>query len=53
MDAPAGTHQPIVYPAAVLRACMNPNAAKEFVNYLASPAARAVFLKYGFRPAAK
>ncbi len=27
MDAPAGTHMPIVYPAAVLRASMNPGAA--------------------------
>jgi molybdate transport system substrate-binding protein len=53
MDAPTGTHQPIVYPAAVLRASMNPDAAREFVKYLASPAARAVFLKYGFRPAAR
>jgi len=53
MDAPAGTHMPIIYPAAVLRASMNPDAAKTFVNYLASPAARAVFTKYGFRPAAK
>jgi molybdate transport system substrate-binding protein len=53
MDAPAGTHQPIVYPAAVLRGSMNPDAAREFVKYLASPAARAVFSKYGFRPAAK
>ena len=53
MDAPAGTHQPIVYPAAVLRASMNPDAAREFVKYLASPAARAVFSKYGFRPVAK
>lgn len=53
MDAPAGTHQLILYPAAVLRSSMNPDAAREFVNYLASPAARAVFAKYGFRPAAK
>jgi molybdate transport system substrate-binding protein len=53
MDAPAGTHQLIVYPAAVLRASMNPDAARKFVNYLASPAARAVFAKYGFRPAEK
>jgi molybdate transport system substrate-binding protein len=53
MDAPAGTHQLIVYPAAVLRSSMSPDAAREFVNYLASPAARAVFAKYGFRPAAK
>jgi len=53
MDAPAGTHQLIVYPAAVLRASMNPDAAREFVSYLASPTAGAVFAKYGFRPAAK
>jgi len=53
MDAPAGTHQPIVYPVAVLRASMNPDAARELVKYLASLAARAVFSKYGFRPAAK
>ncbi len=53
MNAPAGTHQPIVYPAAVLRGSMNPEAARGFVKYLASPEARAVFLKYGFRPAAK
>jgi molybdate transport system substrate-binding protein len=53
MDAPAGTHQPIVYPAAVLRGSMNPDAAREYVKYLASPAARAVFLKYGFRPIVK
>jgi molybdate transport system substrate-binding protein len=52
-DAPAGTHQPIIYPAAVLRASMNPEAARTYVNYLASPAARALFAKYGFRPAAK
>jgi molybdate transport system substrate-binding protein len=53
MDAPAGTHRSIVYPAAVLRSSMNPEAAREFVKYLASPEARAVFLKFGFRPAAK
>ena len=53
MDAPAGTHQPIVYPAAVLRTSTTPDAAREFVKYLASPAALALFAKYGFRPAAK
>ena len=53
MDAPAGTHQPIVYPAAVLRSSTNPDAAREFVKYLAGPAAREVFSKYGFRPATK
>jgi molybdate transport system substrate-binding protein len=53
MDAPAGTHQPIVYPAAVLRSSINPDVARELVKYLASSAAREVFSKYGFRPAAK
>jgi molybdate transport system substrate-binding protein len=53
MDAPAGTHQLIVYPAAVLRSSTNPDAAREFVKYLAGPAARAVFSKFGFRPIAK
>jgi molybdate transport system substrate-binding protein len=51
-EAPAGTHQPIVYPAAVIRGSANADAARAFVKYLASPAARAVFAKYGFRPAA-
>jgi molybdate transport system substrate-binding protein len=53
MDAPAGTHQLIVYPAAVVRTSMSPDAARAYVNYLASPSAREVFAKYGFRPAAK
>jgi molybdate transport system substrate-binding protein len=52
MDAPAGTHQAIVYPAAVLHGSMNADAAREYVKYLTSPAARAVFSKYGFRPVA-
>jgi molybdate transport system substrate-binding protein len=50
-DAPAGTHQPIVYPAAVLRDSMHVEAARAYVMYLASPQARDVFAKYGFRAA--
>ena len=50
-DAPAGTHQPILYPAAVLRDSMHREAARAYVTYLASPQARDVFAKYGFRPA--
>ena len=52
-DAPAGTHQPILYPAAVLSRSTNPDAARVYVSYLASSNARQVFAKYGFRPAAK
>lgn len=43
----------IRYPVAVLRSAPHPDAARRFVNYLASPAAADVFRKYGFiRPAA-
>lgn len=38
----------IRYPAAVLRGSKHPEAAKLFVQYLGSPAAAAVFKKYGF-----
>jgi molybdate transport system substrate-binding protein len=52
-DAPPGTHQPIVYPAAVLRTATNPDAARAYLTYLAGSPAREIFAKYGFRPAAK
>lgn len=48
MKAPEGTHQPVVYPAAVLKDSKNMNAAKEFINYLYSSKAQPVFEKYGF-----
>jgi molybdate transport system substrate-binding protein len=55
--APAGTHEPIVYPAAVLRTAdtspARAAAARAYVEVLKSPAARAVFTKYGFRPVEK
>lgn len=52
-DAPAGTHQPIVYPAAVLRTAADPDAARAYLTYLAGSTAREIFAKYGFRPTAK
>jgi molybdate transport system substrate-binding protein len=39
---------PIVYPAAVLRGAQNVEGAKRFLAFLQSPAARAVFRRYGF-----
>jgi molybdate transport system substrate-binding protein len=39
---------PIVYPAAVLRGAQNVDGAKRFLAFLQSPAARAVFRRYGF-----
>lgn len=44
---PENTHPKIVYPAAVVASSKNPDAAK-FLTYLSSPAAAAVFQKYGF-----
>lgn len=42
------SHTPIVYPAAVIKASEHTIAATDFVNYMSSSAAKAVFIKYGF-----
>lgn len=46
--APAASHKPIVYPAAVIKASKSPDAAAVFVDFLSSDSAKAVFIKYGF-----
>jgi molybdate transport system substrate-binding protein len=46
--APADSHDPILYPAAILRDSKNKPAARAFLEFLAGPDARAVFQKYGF-----
>jgi molybdate transport system substrate-binding protein len=46
--APEGSHQPVVYPAAVLKGTKNPDAAQAFLNFLSLPEATAVFAKIGF-----
>jgi molybdate transport system substrate-binding protein len=46
--APEGTHEPIVYPVAVIAAGRGGEAARSFVEYLKSPAAAAIFVKHGF-----
>ena len=46
--APADTHKPIVYPAAVLKDAKNMNEAKDFLAFLQTDAAKKVFEKYGF-----
>ena len=51
--APADTHDPILYPAAVLRDAKDKVAARAFVEFLQGPDARAVFQKYGFTSAEK
>ena len=46
--APADSHAPIVYPAAVLAGAKQAAAAETFLSYLFSPEAQTVFEKYGF-----
>ena len=46
--APADTHKPIVYPAAVLKDAKNMNEAKDFLAFLQTDVAKKVFEKYGF-----
>jgi len=43
---PASGHPPIVYPVAALRG--SPAAARDFVGWLSSPEARAIFVRRGF-----
>jgi molybdate transport system substrate-binding protein len=51
--APADSHDPILYPAAVLRDSKEKPAARAFLEFLQGPDARAVFQKYGFTSAEK
>jgi molybdate transport system substrate-binding protein len=50
-DFPASSHEPIVYPAAAT--ARDHVGAADFVKFLSSPTARAIFAKYGFDPAPK
>jgi molybdate transport system substrate-binding protein len=50
--APDSTHDPIVYPVAVIKGSRNEQAARSFVDYLSSAAAKAIFVKHGFTIAA-
>jgi molybdate transport system substrate-binding protein len=46
--ASEASHSPIIYPVAVLKDSKNAGAAKEFVQFLSSDPAKALFEKYGF-----
>lgn len=47
-EAPAGSCDPVIYPAGVVAASKNAAAAEEFVTFLKSEEAMKVFEKYGF-----
>ncbi|SHH55380.1 molybdate transport system substrate-binding protein [Sporobacter termitidis DSM 10068] len=47
-EAPNGSHTPVVYPLAIVKASTNQDAAAAFIKYLQSDDALSVFDKYGF-----
>ncbi len=47
-EAPAGSHQPIIYPVAILAGTKQEKAAAEFLAYLTGPESKAVFETHGF-----
>ena len=47
-EAPADSHQPVVYPASVLKESENPGEAAEFLDFLSSDTAVQAFEKAGF-----
>jgi molybdate transport system substrate-binding protein len=46
--APAGTHDPILYPIAVIKDSQHAAAAKQFVDLVLSPEGQSILTKYGF-----
>lgn len=52
-EAPAGSSDPVIYPAGVVAASKNAAAAEEFVTFLKSEEAMKVFEKYGFSRASE
>lgn len=48
MEAPADSHKPVIYPAAMVASSKNPEIAKDFLAYLSGDEAKAVLTKYGF-----
>jgi molybdate transport system substrate-binding protein len=47
-SAPVASHEPILYPAAIVKNAKEPAAAREFLEFLGGAEASAVFAKYGF-----
>ncbi|MBN8710581.1 MAG: molybdate ABC transporter substrate-binding protein [Verrucomicrobia bacterium 61-8] len=47
-EAPAGSHDPVIYPAAIIKAARQPEAARTYLAFLKSPDAAELFSKRGF-----
>jgi len=48
--APAGSHEPVVYPMAVVKGTKHPEEAKAFIEFISGNEAAQIFIKYGFKP---
>ncbi|MFI5304713.1 MAG: molybdate ABC transporter substrate-binding protein [Nitrospiria bacterium] len=51
--APENTHEPVVYPAAVIKGTKNAELAGEWMDFMAGPEGTALFKKYHFKPIKK
>ncbi|GHV92448.1 molybdate ABC transporter substrate-binding protein [Spirochaetia bacterium] len=47
-EAPAGSHQKVIYPVGIVAATAHPAEAQLFLDFLASPEGLAIFKNYGF-----
>lgn len=47
--APKASHEPVLYPAAIIKTSKNMAAAREFMGFLTSEKAKVIFEKYGFK----
>jgi molybdate transport system substrate-binding protein len=47
-QAPPDSHEPVIYPVAVIKTTKFPAEAKAFEDFLSGPQARAIFENYGF-----
>ncbi len=52
VEIPVAMNSRVTYTAAELRAAPHPRAARDFLTFLATPQAQAVYRKYGFEPPA-
>lgn len=49
VTAPSNSHAPVIYPAAIVKTSKNGDEDKDFMKFLTSDKAKAVFEKYGFQ----
>jgi len=49
INLPENSHEPIIYPAAIIADTNNREAAEEFLEYLQTSEAKQIFTKYGFK----